>query len=118
MDHLLLDTRGGIMTDETNFRGHRILIVQEHASALKILAAAGLPIPIIPDGCNTVESSFTCAGGARALVINQTGFQRELRDNEQEVNGCSILVLGETLGRSDLDDALLQAFKSEIEKSM
>jgi len=71
--------------------------------------------PSIPAGCNTVQFPFTTQGGARALAVNQTGFVRELKDNEREVNGC--LCLGETLGSNQLDDAVLQAVHAELLKS-
>lgn len=102
---------------EIDFRGHRILWINDHASAVKVLSAAGLQPPAIPTGCNTVSAPFTTAGGARALAVNQTGFAREQRDNEQEVNGCSVLVLGETLGSPALDDAVLQAAEEHMLKS-
>lgn len=102
---------------EINFHGHRLLIVNDHATAAKILAAAGFNVPAIPKGCNTVEFPFTTKGGSRALAFNQSGFQRALQDDEQEVNGCAVLVLGETLGSHELDDAVLEAALKEITKS-
>ncbi|OHD24595.1 MAG: hypothetical protein A2Y38_01345 [Spirochaetes bacterium GWB1_59_5] len=88
--------------------------MNDHATADQILAAAGWKVPAIPAGCNTVAFPFTTKGGARALAINQRAFQRELKDNEQEVNGCSVLVLGESLGRNELDDAVLDAAMKHV----
>ena len=82
-----------------------------------MLAAAGLQVPTIPAGCNTVLAPFTTAAGGRALAVNQTGFQRELADNEAEINGCAIYVLGETLGTPALDDAVLEGFYRALEAS-
>src|SRR5262245_33400885 len=92
---------------EINFGAHRILIISEHSEALKALRAAGLECPTIPSGCNTVLFPFTTKGGARALAINQKGFIPVASDNEQEVNGCLLYVLGESLGNDTLDDAVL-----------
>lgn len=84
---------------------------------MKVLGAAGWNVPAIPQGCNTVSFPFTCAGGARALAVNQTGFAPEQRDDEREVNGCMLFILGETLGSPALDDAVLAAVEKEIETS-
>lgn len=95
---------------EITFQGHRILVVLDHSSAGQILAAAGWELPKIPPGCNTVLFPFTTKGGARALAVNQTGFNRERGDDEREVNGCMVYVLGESLGSEKLDDAVLEGF--------
>jgi len=99
---------------ELNFQGHRVLIISSHKEAVEALNAAGFPCPTIPTGCNTAIFRFTSAGGARALAVNQKGFQRITADDEQEVNGCMVFVLGESLGKAMLDDSILDAVHNHI----
>lgn len=103
------------MNTPLHWKGHTLTAVLEHAAADRLLAAAGWQIPAIPAGCNTVEFPFTTADGRRALAVNQRGFAPRASDNEEEVNGCLVLILHETLGRPDLDDAVLRGFLRERE---
>jgi hypothetical protein len=87
-----------------------------HADVLAILSAAGLPVPTIPAGCNTVRANITLPGGEHALVSLQRGFAPIARDDEHEVNGALLLVLadaawGEADARKILDAALAQILK-------
>jgi hypothetical protein len=82
-----------------------------HAEVLAILAAAGVPVPTIPAGCNTVRANLTLPSGEHALVSMQRGFAPIARDDEHEVNGALLLVLadaawGEADARRILDAAL------------
>ena len=96
------------------FLDSTFVVHNDHASSDAILAAAGWNVPPIPAGCNTVLFYFETKNGFQALVINQTGFVAE--DKEEEVNGCSVYVcLDQSL---DLIDARrkLQLLQQYIEK--
>lgn len=87
-----------------------------HAEVLAILAAAGVPVPAIPAGCNTVRADITLPSGEHALFSLQRGFAPVARDDEHEVNGALLLVLadvawGEADARKILDAALAQLLK-------
>lgn len=82
-----------------------------HADVLEILAAAGIPIPTIPVGCNTVRANITLPSGEHALFSMQRGFAPVARDDEHEVNGALLLVLADAAwseadARKILDAAL------------
>jgi hypothetical protein len=82
-----------------------------HAEVLAILAAAGVPVPAIPTGCNTVRADITLPSGEHALFSMQRGFSPVARDNEHEVNGALLLVLADAAwsaadARKILDAAL------------
>jgi hypothetical protein len=66
-----------------------------HAEVLAILAAAGVPVPAIPAGCNTVRADITLPSGEHALFSMQRGFSPVARDDEHEVNGALLLVLAD-----------------------
>ena len=66
-----------------------------HAEVLAILAAAGVPVPAIPTGCNTVRANLTLPSGEHALFSLQRGFAPVARDDEHEVNGALLLVLSD-----------------------
>ena len=66
-----------------------------HAEVLAILAAAGVPVPAIPVGCNTVRANLTLPSGEHALFSMQRGFTPVARDDEHEVNGALLLVLSD-----------------------
>lgn len=63
----------------------------DHAAALNIYTDAGYPFPRIPPPANTVYHHFEVDGDP-AVIINQTGFQRLPTDNEEEVNGCIVII--------------------------
>jgi hypothetical protein len=67
-----------------------------HAEVLAILAAAGVPVPTIPAGCNTVRANLTLPSGEHALFSMQRGFAPVARDDEHEVNGALLLVLADS----------------------
>jgi len=88
-----------------------------HAEVLAILAAAGVPVPAIPVGCNTVRANLTLPSGEHALFSMQRGFAPIARDDEHEVNGALLLVLadaawGEADARRILDAALQKILSS------
>jgi hypothetical protein len=96
--------------------GRKYVFVEEHKQVDALLAEAGLAIPKIPDGCNTVIANV-CLRGQPALAINQTGFKPELGDNECEVNGCMLLILLDETGEDAIDFGLLEAARQTIMKS-
>lgn len=82
-----------------------------HAEVLAILAAARVPVPAIPAGCNTVRANLTLPSGEHALFSLQRGFAPVARDDEHEVNGALLLVLADAAwsaadARKILDAAL------------
>lgn len=88
---------------EITFDGVRLRMHSSHSDADRILAENGWKIPSIPDGCNTALFYFETRDGLQALAVNQRGFAPTPKDNEREVNGCSIVIC---LDRSlDLIDA-------------
>ncbi len=87
---------------EITFQEVRLRVHSSHADADRILAANGWQIPSIPDGCNTSLFYFETKDGHQALAINQRGFTPTARDNEREVNGCTVIIC---LDRLDLIDA-------------
>jgi hypothetical protein len=70
----------------------KIGLITRHAEAASILRGAGVSVPTIPAGCNTISQHFLTAEGQPALVINQTGFAPTQADNEEECNGCMIAI--------------------------
>jgi len=70
----------------------RVLAALNHADALAILRDAGVSAPAIPPGKNTVWKHFRTNDGHPAVAVNQTGFARELEDNEEEVNGLCVFI--------------------------
>ena len=70
----------------------KIAIITRHNEAASILRDAGVSIPKIPAGCNTISQHFKTAEGQPALVINQTGFAPLQSDNEEECNGCLVAI--------------------------
>jgi len=88
-----------------------------HAEVLAILAAAGVPVPAIPAGCNTVRANLTLPSGEHALFSLQRGFAPVARDDEHEVNGALLLVLADAAwsaadARRILDAALQKILSS------
>lgn len=84
-----------------------------HSDVCAILAVAGIPLPVIPAGCNTVRANLNLLSGEHALVFVQRGFAPVARDDEREVNGALLIVLAdpewsETDARKILDAALAQ----------
>lgn len=66
-----------------------------HADVCAQLAAAGMPMPAIPAGCNTVRANITLPSGEHALVCVQRGFAPTAHDDEREVNGGLLIVLAD-----------------------
>jgi hypothetical protein len=100
---------------DINFEGVHLRVHSSHADADRILAENGWQVPSIPKGCNTALFYFQTKGGLQALAVNQRGFDPKATDNEQEINGCSVLIcLDRTL---DLIDAraLLQRFYEKVD---
>ena len=84
-----------------------------HADVLAILDAAGIPLPPIPAGCNTVRANRVLPSGEQALVFVQRDFAPVARDDEREVNGALLIVLADAAwseadARKILDAALAQ----------
>lgn len=69
-----------------------ITVNLDHAESLAAYTAAGHPYPAIPAGKNTVWHRIVTTDGKPALLANQRGFARRLSDDEEEVNGCTLLV--------------------------
>ena len=86
----------------------KIAVIIHHAEAARILTDAGVPVPRIPAGCNTISQHFTTAEGQPALVINQTGFAATQADNEEECNGCSVAIVLDPVPQSEVVAALEQ----------
>ena len=63
-----------------------------HEECLGILRSEEISAPKIPPGCNTVEWFFRKHTGEFCMGINQSGFARELSDNEQQVNGITLII--------------------------
>jgi hypothetical protein len=83
------------MTSEIHripFAGVELEIHSTHSDADRILEESGWKIPEIPDGCNTALFYFETKDGLQALAINQRGFAPLAKDNEQEVNGCTVMI--------------------------
>lgn len=70
----------------------RIGIVIDHDKALAAYQAAGHPFPAIPEGKNTVWHHFDDIDGNQCVILNQSGCVPVASDNEQQINGCSLLV--------------------------
>jgi hypothetical protein len=64
----------------------------DHKQSLAAYTAAGFAFPSIPSGKNTIWHHFETAEGDHAVIINQRGQAPIASDDEQEVNGCSLLV--------------------------
>ncbi len=85
-----------------------------HADVVAILAAAGIPLPAIPSGCNTVRANFTLPSGEHALVSVQRGFAPMVLDDEREVNGALLLVLADPAWESADARKILAAALAQI----
>jgi len=70
----------------------KIGITIKHDESLQILKDAGVNPPRIPKGKNTSWKHFKTVDGLQALVVNQSGGVPTAQDNEEEVNGLSVLV--------------------------
>lgn len=90
------------------YRQNQIIIALDHDTACDILRAAGHQPPAIPEGCNTVLWHFKTSDGCPALAINQKGFKRKIEDNEQEVNGCTVMYLSDK--NCDQPEKILEEF--------
>jgi hypothetical protein len=86
----------------------KIAVTIHHAEAARILTDAGVPVPRIPTGCNTISHHFTTADGLAAVVINQTSFAPTQADNEEECNGCSVAIVLDPVPQSEAVAALEQ----------
>ena len=91
--------------------GHKVTLITDHARAVAAIRAAGYFPPVIPDGYNTDLLGIRLPGGEPALAINQTGFQRIRADNEEQVNGITLVVLD---GQAAMDDATAERTLTEI----
>jgi hypothetical protein len=91
----------------------KIAAILDHDQALWLYRQAGHDYPTIPKGCNTFTHHFTTAEGHPAVIINQTGFTRELTDNEQQVNGCTVYMV-EDGTEEDLAREAMDRFLDEI----
>lgn len=69
----------------------KIGVELDHHKCVAILAAAGYDWPRIPAGFNTIEMLFRTKEGFYALCSNQTGFKMTIADNENPVNGCTVI---------------------------
>lgn len=74
------------------FEGHTATVVLDHATAVDIMAMAGVK-PYIPEGCNTMHHRFRDSNANACAAINQRGFAPEQADNEQQVNGCMVIIV-------------------------
>lgn len=73
----------------------KIVICLEHAPALKLYQVnTGREYPAVPSGQNTLIAHFKVEGRC-AVLINQRGFDPQVADNEQEVNGCCVAIVAE-----------------------
>jgi hypothetical protein len=79
-------------TYEVKFNGVALRGHLSHSDADRVLAEAGWKIPEIPKGCNTVTFYFQTKEGLQALAVNQSGFAPTANDNENQVNGCMVVV--------------------------
>lgn len=68
-------------------------ISTNHEESLAAYRAAGFSFPTIPKGKNTVWYHFTTAEGRPAVIVNQSGFAQMAGDDENPVNGCSLVVV-------------------------
>jgi hypothetical protein len=82
-----------IETITTQWEGQPIRMILSHADAVQKLAHDGYHPPRIPDGCNTVIWYYQDPSGRQCIVVNQSGFAREVGDDEREVNGCWVAIL-------------------------
>ena len=92
----------------------QIAVITHHAEAAHILQDAGVPVPRIPAGCNTISQHFRTAAGQPALVINQTGFTPTQADNEEECNGCTIAIVLDAVSAAKAHAALDQWLQSML----
>jgi hypothetical protein len=90
----------------------KIGVTITHAEAARILTDAGVPVPRIPAGFNTISQHFTTAEGQPALVINQTGFAPTQADNEEECNGCTVAIVIDAAPQAEAVAALEQWLKT------
>lgn len=100
---------------QITFRGRRLLLVLDDATARDVIRVAGCTPPEIPAGCNTVSMLFRAADGRAALAINQRGFARIARDDEAEINGCGVAILQDDLPNEEAA-AMLEAWYAWILK--
>jgi hypothetical protein len=69
-----------------------VAVILDHAQALAAYQEAGHPFPAIPPGKNTVWHNFTMPEGRAAVIVNQRGFASMARDNDEQVNGCTLAI--------------------------
>jgi hypothetical protein len=102
---------------DLQFDGHAVRAVLDHVTACDIIRTSGHAVPNIPEGFNTVEMLFRDAGGRPSLALVQGGFSREQRDDEREVNGCTVFILQRSTGDDHRDAEILQGLRKMIEGS-
>lgn len=86
--------------------GRAVRVVMDHATACDLIRSAGREPPKIPAGCNTVTMLLRLADGLPALAINQTGWVPRASDDEQEVNGCMLIVLTDDACDTEIESAV------------
>jgi hypothetical protein len=86
----------------------KIGINLDHAESLAAYQAAGHGYPAIPTGKNSVWYHFTTTDGRCAVILNQTGFAPQASDNEEQINGCMLAVMLDSvpdpIARQSLED--------------
>lgn len=93
----------------------KILTCLDHKQSLAAYTAAGHGFPAIPEGMNTVWHHFTMTDGTPAIIINQRGMTPIAADNEEEVNGCSLLIAREVENEDYARSVLEKTIKEILE---
>lgn len=73
--------------------GASVRVHLSHADCLRLLVEEGYGPPVVPAGCNTGTWQVQLASGEYALAVCQRRFRHTAADNEQELNGVSLMVL-------------------------
>lgn len=97
---------------EIAFEGVPLRVHLSHSDVVSLLSQAGLPLPAIPSGCNTVDSEIQL-GELHAIVVHQRGFNHEAADNDNELNGLTLIVCMDSQLSRDTALGVMRKFLAE-----
>ena len=80
------------MSTSNNTPITQLRFVLDHHQSLAPFTEAGHPYPSIPSGKNSIWHHFVTVDGYHAVIINQSGFMPRASDNEEQPNGCTLIV--------------------------
>lgn len=97
-----------------NFEGWEVEVEQDHLAAQRLIEAANIAAPKIPEGKNTVIFHFKNAAGQCCAGVNQRNFSPVAKDNEQQVNGLSLLTVEDSSLSKEAGEKILKSLIEDM----